>query len=439
MDKKTSLIKMNQRNHPLRIGIIGMGGFAGAHHSAIYELEKRNLAKLVCTCDIHPENFKKQIQELNMEKRGVKIFNNYLNMLDEFKDILQMVTIPAPIHLHAEMHRECVNRKLPVYLEKPPTLDYFELLQMIETEKKAIKNTNVGFNYIVQDLRQDLKRRIIQGEFGEIKKITFTGLWPRYPSYFKRSQWAGRLIIDNKIVLDSCFGNALSHYIHNILFWCGKKNLFSWDPVKIVHAELYRAHQIQSTDTVFVSASTENVSDIRIILTHACAKKTPDIEKIYCSDAEIVFEGNKSNNGKTFAESTIEWKDGKIERKQQENQNLVISNIQRYIDYLSGKENRPLTKIDDCIPFVMFNDLIYIAAEDIACIPEQYLEHIDAGEGEKFITIKNIESIAEEFIERKKFPSEQKIPWAHKGGVAKNTDITRLNTVIQSLVEKTQN
>jgi len=44
MDKKTSLIKMNQRNHPLRIGIIGMGGFAGAHHSAIYELEKRNLA-----------------------------------------------------------------------------------------------------------------------------------------------------------------------------------------------------------------------------------------------------------------------------------------------------------------------------------------------------------------------------------------------------------
>ena len=87
----------------------------------------------------------------------------------------------------------------------------------------------------------------------------------------------------------------------------------------------------------------------------------------------------------------------------------------------------------------MFNDLIYIAAEDIACIPEQYLEHIDAGEGEKFITIKNIESIAEEFIERKKFPSEQKIPWAHEGGVAKNSDITRLNTVIQSLVEKTQN
>ena len=36
---------------PIRIGIVGMGGFAGSHHNAVARLEERNQAKLICTCD----------------------------------------------------------------------------------------------------------------------------------------------------------------------------------------------------------------------------------------------------------------------------------------------------------------------------------------------------------------------------------------------------
>ncbi len=428
---------MNKKKSPLYAGIIGMGGFAAAHHRAIYQLEKENLVKLLCTCDLNPENFRTQIQQLNMTERAVKIFDNYTDMLDMFRNDLHMVTVPAPIHLHAEMHRECVRRKIPVYLEKPPTLDYSELLQMIEIEKKAEKKTNVGFNYMVQPLRHDVKKRILAGEFGDIKKITFTGLWPRYPSYFKRSRWAGRLILDGKFVIDSCFGNALSHFVHNILFWCGKDGIFSWDPIETVHAELYRARQIQSTDTVFVLASTKNVRDIRIILSHACANKTRDIERLYCTKADITFEGNLNTSEGTSAECIIKWKNGIVEKMQSKNDDLVVSNIRNYIEYLSGEKKRPLTELHNCVPFVMFNGLIYIAAGNIVTIPEQYLENVNTGKEENFLSIKNIDLIAERFIEKGQFPSDQKLPWAGKVGTSVSTDIDKLPSVIRTLAGKT--
>ena len=37
--------------NPIRIGIIGMGGFAAWHHNVVKRLEDRGQARLICTCD----------------------------------------------------------------------------------------------------------------------------------------------------------------------------------------------------------------------------------------------------------------------------------------------------------------------------------------------------------------------------------------------------
>ena len=42
---------------PLRVGIIGMGGFAGTHHDTIHVLEQAGECKLICTCDPDPGAF----------------------------------------------------------------------------------------------------------------------------------------------------------------------------------------------------------------------------------------------------------------------------------------------------------------------------------------------------------------------------------------------
>ncbi|MCX7706149.1 MAG: Gfo/Idh/MocA family oxidoreductase [bacterium] len=426
---------INMRETPLKIGIIGIGGFALAHHRVILELEQKGLLKLICTCDIYLDMMQETIKELKFEERGVRIFESYLEMIENFKNHLDLITIPSPIHLHGEMHSECVKRGLPVYLEKPPTLDYQELLKMIEIDSSAKKQTNVGFNFVVQKARQKIKERILSGEFGKIKKITFIGMWPRPASYFKRSPWAGRLILDNKLVLDSCFGNAISHYVHNILFWAGRNGIFSWDPVKTVEAELYKAHNIQGTDTVFVLASTENVPDIRIAMTHACIEKTPDIEKIHCEKATIYFEGNARTDEGTGINCQICWHDGKKEVIAEPNGNLLLENILHYANYVTGKEPRPLTKLLDTEPFVMLNSLLYIGARKIYEIPQNYKHVSYDANGETYIEIEKIRKVLEEFIETSSFPSMQKINWGKKGGKASREQVRNLNKIVRMMLK----
>ncbi|MGC8805690.1 MAG: hypothetical protein ACP5QD_07155, partial [Candidatus Ratteibacteria bacterium] len=60
-------------NSQLNAGIIGLGGFAVAHHKAVYELERKKKIKLLCTCDIEVEKFTQTIKELKIHKRGVEL------------------------------------------------------------------------------------------------------------------------------------------------------------------------------------------------------------------------------------------------------------------------------------------------------------------------------------------------------------------------------
>ncbi len=105
---------------PVRVAIIGMGGFAGAHHRAIASLEERGLARLVCTCDPRPGDFVREEREWRLTERRVRVFTDYREMLDACHAALDLVVVPTPIPLHAEMHAAAAARGLGVYLKSRP-------------------------------------------------------------------------------------------------------------------------------------------------------------------------------------------------------------------------------------------------------------------------------------------------------------------------------
>ena len=111
-------------NPPLRVGLIGMGGFAAAHHATVARLADRGECQLVCTCDPRAADFAAQQQLWKFDSRGVKVFDDYRVMLERCHRELDLVVTPTPIQLHAEMHAAAASFGLPSYLEKPPTLDY---------------------------------------------------------------------------------------------------------------------------------------------------------------------------------------------------------------------------------------------------------------------------------------------------------------------------
>jgi predicted dehydrogenase len=411
---------------PLRIGIIGMGGFAGSHHRAVLRLEERGHARLVATCDPHADAFAVEQREWHLASRGVRVFHDYRALLDACHAQLDLVVVPTPIQLHAEMHAAAVSLGLPVYLEKPPTLDYAELERMIAADSRARRQSFVGFNFIIERHRLALKERLLAGEFGALRGATLTALWPRPGSYFSRNQWAGRLRIDGRIVLDSCFGNAMAHFVHNLLFWAGGAGLFSWAQLAAVRAELYRAHAIEGADTFFVEADSTLGVTLRFATTHACSGASSHCEMVLCEKAVIRYS--------VGSHCEVRWNDGRVERTPLEPFDALSENHLEYYRYLRGEGERPATSLADCRPFVALNDLAHISSRRISAIPARQVSTVrDEKEQKDYLHVAGMTAAHESFLVKGLWPGQH--GWEREPGeVATPAEIGRFHETVDAML-----
>ena len=411
---------------PIRIAIVGMGGFAGSHHAAIARLEEKGHAKLICTCDPNAAGFPGEQLTWRFAARAVQVFPDYQSMLQACHQNLDMVVVPTPIQLHAEMHAAATSYGLPVYLEKPPTLDYVELERMITADTHARKASLVGFNFIIEKLRLSLKERLLAGEFGAIRGATLSALWPRPSSYFSRNNWAGRLLgPDGRVVLDSCFGNAMAHFVHNLLFWTGGPELFSWAKIAAVRAELYRAHVIEGADTFFVETDTTSGITMRFALSHACAGPSIHGEVVLCDKAMIRYSvgGNLE----------IRWTDGRVEKVPLDPFDPLQENHLEYFRYLRGEAPRPATTLPDTRPFVALNDLAHVSSHQINQIPASLVTGVrEEKEQKDYIQVTGLTSVQENFLTRGVWPSA--CGWGRGSAeVVTPTDLPRFHDTVRAM------
>jgi predicted dehydrogenase len=327
------------------------------------------------------------------------------------------------------MHRACVDRGLAVYLEKPPTLDCEELERMIAAEILAARQTVVAFNFIIEPERLELKRRLVAGEFGDVQRVGVLSLTARNAAYFARADWSGRLKKDDRLVLDSCIGNAMAHQVHNALFWCGSNALWAWGEINEVSAELYRAHAIEGTDTAFVSATTAQGVTLRVGMTHACYAGHGQGEYIVCEQATIRFFINNSGPDGTLYSLT--WNDGRVETGMSPERDLLEMNFKAYGAYLRGQTQRPASLIADCRPFVHLNNLAYLAARHITKIVAPHVRHMMNG----YLEVDGLEEAIYSFVNEGRFPSAQGYPWAQPGGKATLGNLPLINEVVCKMIE----
>jgi predicted dehydrogenase len=345
---------------PLGVAIAGLGGFAGSHHAAILALEQEGRCRLVCTCDPDPGGQQTQVEKFHLRERQVPIYNDYSAMLETEADRIDVVLLPTPIPLHAEQHAAAVALGKPCYLEKPPTLWWPEYLQMLETEKQATLSAQIGFNFVGDPLRNKIKSRMLSGEFGRVEGATLLCIWPRHAAYYERNNWAGKMSLNGQEVRDSCIGNALAHYVQDILFWCGSPHVHSIADVDKVRAKLFRAHAIESFDTAFVEATLSDGRWLRIGATHASSEVTRDRQVVYCAEATITFD--------SWHDARIERSDGSVEQARSEVENggtLLQENIRAYFDYVKGESARPVTTLEDCRSFVALHNLAFLSSGQV--------------------------------------------------------------------------
>ncbi len=412
--------------NPIRIGIIGMGGFAAWHHNTIARLEERGQARLICTCDPQAAGFATEQQNWKFAARGVAVFNDYRTMLAACHRDLDLLVVPTPINLHGEMHRAGVELGIPVYLEKPPTLDYLELEEMITRDRLARRSSLVGFNFIIEKPRLALKQRILAGEFGAVRGATLMALWPRPADYFRRNNWAGRLMMDDRVVLDSCMGNALAHFVHNMIFWLGGPELFTWAQIAAVRAELYRAHAIEGADTFFVEADTAAGATLRLALSHACAGQSQHCETVICENAEVRYIVGQ--------QAEVRWHDGRVERIAIEGFDGLHDNHLEYHRYLRGELPRPATTLVDSRPFVILNDLAHVSSGHIAPFPAQLLTGLrDEKEQKDYFNVAGMQRAMESFLTQGNWPGPN--GWNRATGeVATIAELPRFHDTVKAML-----
>jgi predicted dehydrogenase len=411
---------------PLRIGIIGMGGFAGSHHNTVARLEERGLVRLVCACDPRLAAFAAEQQAWRLGPRGVRVFDHHRAMLEACRGELDYVVTPTPIHTHAEMHEAITSFGLPAYIEKPPTLDHAELDRMVAADARARKASLVGFNFIVEKSRLALKERILAGEFGAVRGGTLCALWPRPSGYFSRNGWSGRLVIDGQIVLDSCFGNAISHFVHNMLFWSGAPGLHSWAEVAAVRAELYRAHAIEGADTFFVEADLATGCTLRFAVSHACAGTSTSSETMICDKAILRYA--------VGGEVGVFWKDGRTtERISSGPFDGLEENHLEYGRYLRGETPRPATTLEDSRPFVVLNDLAHVSSGSIHPIPTHLVSHErDEKEQKDYVSVSGLAKVVDHFLGRGIWPGYA--GWRRDNGeVVTPADLGRFHETVRAM------
>lgn len=402
---------------PLRLGIVGTGGFSLHHHRILRRLEGESICRLLCTCDPSVENLAGAEKELAFSERGVAVYQSLEEMLHQHGRELDGIILPTPLPLHASMHALCVQAGIPCYLEKPPTLYLPEYEEMMSVEHHAKRPTQIGFNYCENKTRQLLRQRMEAGDFGNLRKVSFEGLWPRGKRYYDRSSWAGRLHIGEKPVLDSCLGNAFSHFVVQLLRWASiEKNSMALCP--LLTAELYRANSIESFDTAYVKAQTNTDIKLMIATSHACYPIVRNEEVLFFEKAKVVY--NEREN------ATIYWNSKKIEKLDMDQQETVEVSLRSFIKMLRAGA-QPIISLADCRPFIEFITLTFLSGSPIQEISENFWNSLPITPNDSFRSVNGLSEISSQSVESERLPSEMGIPWASPRKTCLREDLKTVN------------
>jgi len=394
LDTKTS------KKPPLRVGLIGVTGYAYAYYEELTILVRDGMVQWGAVTIINQDDAPEQVAFF--KSAGVPIYNDYRKMLEEQEGKLDWVCVPTAIAWHTRMTVDTLRWGIPVLLEKPiaPTLQDVEIIQNAERESNL--PVVIGFQHNYSASTWDLKERLLNGEIGEIRRIDSICLWPRGESYYARNNWSGTLHDGDSWVLDSPLHNAISHVVNLILFFAGASLEKRADLLK-VEAELYRAKPIENFDTIRSEVTLDTGVMATVVLSHSSLATT---------DPEIRIRGSKGTLVWRFCGShTIEI-DGKVETLPEEDQVQVRGNMfENVARLLQGEKLMRTCTSEQAKGEVKWANAVQDAAA-IQDIPDQYLRKTSDEEGEVFDTIVGIEEYALKAYQDLCSFKEAGAPWA---------------------------
>lgn len=395
----------------MNVALIGISGWGAEMLGALTELDSLGELSLTVISDIQYELNRAKIEELG--KSGTQYYQDYTEMLGKEKD-LDIVVIATPIQLHRPMAIAAMEAGFHVFLEKPPAVTIQDVDAIIAASQRTSRRCAVDFLNASSGTFLELKRYIAAGALGDIRTITGVGLWQRLDSYYSRTNWAGKLVVNGNYVLDGTVNNPLSHLLNNMMLLGQAAPNSGGASVASVTAELYHAHDIEGEDN----------SCVRIVMGGG-------VELYFyaslCHDGQetpnITVEGTKGTACWDYAQKMSISAEGVSVCKEPADQEaesghmLLLTNMLRnLIAVVSGREDRLYCSVQDTRRFVLASNGAFESSGGTRAIPSRFYDRIPQGDSVA-THVRGINGLIHQAAAQHRLFSEMGVEWAVPGRV----------------------
>ena len=202
-----------------------------------------------------------------LQRQRIPIYGTLTELLQ--RHVPQLVVLATPTPLHKQQCMEALKAGCEVLCEKPlvPLLE--DIAPLEDAMKSSGHRIGVGFQWSFSNVMLALKRDILAGRYGRLRRMKAMVSFPRGNTYYASSTWKGRVRdTAGQTVMDSIVTNAASHYLHNLFFLRGDDLGKAQEP-ETVEAELYRAKAIETFDTCFLKGRFSDGSEYLYMASHA--------------------------------------------------------------------------------------------------------------------------------------------------------------------------
>jgi len=380
---------------PVRIALIGVGGFGNDHLNTIRQLQDQGLTSLLSVADPALERYPETI--LDLQASGVRLYEDVSQMLAE-ESALEAVCIAAPIPCHEEIAQLCLDRGVFVYLEKPPVPLYSQLLRLTQQDSK--RRIVAGFQMIESTWSQLVKTWITSGRLGRISEIRGCACWPRYDRYYTRSSWAGKLQLGNRAVFDGPATNALSHLIHAIMYFGASDDMYFGVP-NVVQGEMYRARRIEGYDTTSLRGTLTSGTHFFAALTHAT-------ESIFPFQIEII--GSRGWARISQDGGLVESSEGTFDTMETFEDTFRRS-IVSFLRYTRGEIQRPATLLSETRGYVLTTNGLLLSSGKVHEIDSAWVQ-VCGAQNDRVFSVDGLFQAVKDSVRSPLLFSERNFPWA---------------------------
>jgi predicted dehydrogenase len=223
---------MTTSRSPFRVGIIGTGGIAHAHASALHALGPR--VQIVAVVDLDPV----RAAQFAADYAVAAVYDSAEALLAN--EQLDLVHICTPPQTHTPLAIAAARAGVPSLVEKPTALSLRELDELAQAQSETGTPILTVFQHRFGPAVRHLRSLVAAGVLGRPLVATCETLWFRPDEYFD-VPWRGRWEVEGG-------GPTMGHGIHqfDLLFAI----LGDWTEVSA-----FAARQLRPTDTEDVSLS----------------------------------------------------------------------------------------------------------------------------------------------------------------------------------------